>query len=184
MRKLFFLFIGFLIFGALFLFSFSKWYLKNPRWQADARITQKLQSLGDSALTTADVPVAAVLLFDQQIIGEGYNTVRSGMMAGGHAEINAISAAMKRTGVDSFMKLDRSRLMLVTTWEPCLMCRGAIVEYNIRHVVVMKTKPMDYWIKQWEKIARYEWHKQRSASDTLQDQLFRKHPLYHEQVNY
>lgn len=158
-----------------------KWYLKNGQWKPDSAVSAKLSQLGDSALNTLDVPVAAVLVYNNVIIGEGWNTVRRNSMAGGHAEINAISDAMRKTGVDSFMKLDREHLTLITTLEPCSMCEGAIVEYNIRHVIIMKSKSMYHWFKQWKKLARYEWNKQVATTDSLQDALFKKHPDYNEQ---
>ena len=156
----------------------TKWYLKNPRWKPDGTTATLLSKLGDSALLTADMPVAAVLLYNNAILGTGYNTVRKDLAAAGHAEINAISNSIRATGLDSFMKLDRSRLVLITTWEPCPMCRGAIIEYHINHVKVIKAKPMSYWYNQWTRGLGYEWNKEVAESDTLEEQLFRKHPLY------
>ena len=170
----------FILIGVLFCLQ-SKWYLKNPDYQPDPKISAKLTALGDSALKTADVPVAALLLYNDHIIGEGYNTVNKSNLAGGHAEINAISSAMNIMGADSFAKLDRNKLTLITTWEPCPMCAGAIVEYNIRHVVMMKSKPLTQWFDQWKKQLHYNWIRQGSTTDTLQEHLFRKHPLYNEQ---
>ena len=162
----------------IFLCTLPKWYLKNPGYKLESKMTERLTQLGDSALHTFDVPVAAVLLYNNNIIGEGYNTVNRDRQAGGHAEINAISDAMRKTGVDSFMKLDRRQLMLITTLEPCYMCRGAVVEYNIEHVVIVKPKSLYHWFKQWRKIEKYEWNKQAATTDSLQDVLFRKHPQF------
>ena len=155
-----------------------EWYLKNPRWKADENVTKQLGILGDSALLSLDVPVAAVLMYKEQIIGRGYNTVRRDNAAGGHAEINAISDAIKPIGLDSFMRMDRDKLVLITTWEPCYMCQGAIVEYNIRHVTALKTKSVRYWFNEWKKQEQYEWNKRAATSDTLQEALFKKHPAY------
>ena len=99
-----------------------------------------LATLGDSALQHMDVPVASILLYNDTVIGAGYNTVVALGEAGGHAEINAISSALRSMGRERFDSLDRNNLMLVTTFEPCLMCRGAIVEYRIRNVVFLKQK--------------------------------------------
>ena len=149
--------------------------------QPDAHIITTLARLGDSALNTGDIPVAAILLYNNDVLGAGYNTVKRNRLAGGHAEINALTDAMSKTGVDSFMRLDREHLTLITTWEPCPMCKGSIIEYNIRHVIVLKTKTMSYWLKQWEKSLKYEWNKQAAITDTLQLRLFEKHPLYDQQ---
>jgi tRNA(Arg) A34 adenosine deaminase TadA len=163
-------------------FSFpSKLYLKNPRWRPDSGITARLSLLADSAINTSDVPVAALLTYDNAVIGIGYNTVRRDRQAGGHAEINAISNAICNGDLDSFMKLDRSKLVLITTWEPCAMCRGAIIEYKIEQVNVLKMKSMFYWYRQWKEREKYEWNKRAAITDTLQEHLFRKHPLFKDQ---
>lgn len=182
MKRLIFIIVFVTISGCLFLLGVQqKWYIKNKRWDVSPGISKKLSALGDSAIGALDVPVAAILLYNNEIIGAGYNTVKKDSFAGGHAEINAISDAMHKTGLDSFMKLDRQQLVLITTWEPCLMCRGAIVEYNIQKVKIIKAKSLNHWCHQWKKALHYEWDKQAATADTLQDYLFRKHPLYNEQ---
>ena len=170
------------IFLALLLFLlYPKWYLKNKAAEVTNTEVALLRSLGDSALAAGDVPVAAILVYDNKILGKGYNTVKQNSCAGGHAEINAITDAMRLLGADSFMHINRARLLLISTWEPCMMCRGAISEYNIQHVVIMKTKSMRHWLKQWEKVLKYEWNKQATINDTLFSHLFMKHPAYGQQ---
>jgi len=160
----------------------SKWHFKNGRSRLDSNVSADLERLGDAAITTLDVPVAALLLYNNNIIGEGYNTVRRDMLAGGHAEINAISFAIRRAGgLDSFMNMDRKKLTLITTWEPCYMCQGAIVEYDIRHVIIIKSKPLLHWFRKWEQLEIYKWNKQEAVPDSLQDKLFRKHPFFEQE---
>ena len=168
-----------LFLAALTIFCFqSKWYIKNASWHPGKAVVAQLNGLGDSALQSSDIPVAALLQYKDEIMGAGYNTVRKGNAAGGHAEINAISAAMGKVGLDSFMKLDREKLTLVTTWEPCAMCRGAIVEYRINHVIVVKTKPLSFRWNDFKSTCLFEWKKQVSDIDSVQEDLFKKHPLY------
>lgn len=178
MRTISFLLFIILLAGAAIFFTQQRWHLKNKHWATTPAINSQLRTLGDSALRNADAPVASLLLYNGNVIGAGYNTVRKNTKAGEHAEINAISNAMARVGLDSFIHLNRDSLLLITTWEPCLMCRGAITEYNIPHVVVMRTKSLHHWMREWKKILKYEWNKQTTQNDTLQENLFRQSPMY------
>jgi tRNA(Arg) A34 adenosine deaminase TadA len=140
---------------------------------------ERLEALGDSALFSRDVPVAALLLSGSSIIGTGYNTVVRDHNAGGHAEINAISAALRFMGEERFRRLDRDSLVLVTTFEPCSMCRGAITHYRIRHVDIVKRKsPVDLLKEEWY-VFRYYWTRTFRGQESLQDCLFLRHPDYH-----
>src|SRR5689334_2202358 len=89
----------------------------------------QLKTLIDNAsqsLQSNDVPVGSLLIYSDTILSIGYNTVYRDSNAGGHAEINAISNAIQKIGFEAFSKLDRKKLVLVSTFEPCMMCRGAI----------------------------------------------------------
>ena len=130
------------------------------------------------ALKSEDVPVGALLLYNDTILSTGYNTVLRDSNAGGHAEINAISNAVRQIGFSSFSKLDRKKLILVSTFEPCMMCRGAIIEYNIRHVYFLKGKGLFHWLKNDAKQLRYEWNTSQAEGKELQDSLFLLHPKY------
>jgi tRNA(Arg) A34 adenosine deaminase TadA len=65
-----------------------------PKLTLDAVLIERLVSLGKKALDSNDVPIAALLLSNGEVIGEGFNTVLRDGNAGGHAEINAISSAI------------------------------------------------------------------------------------------
>lgn len=140
---------------------------------------KQLEDLGDSALISRDVPVAAILMYGRTKLGTGYNTVARDGNAGGHAEINAISSALRAVGDKGFTRLDRDSLLLVTSFEPCAMCRGALVTYNIRNVEILKTKSAFDLMKEDLKILRYYWHRAVAGPPALQDTLFRRHPDYH-----
>jgi tRNA(adenine34) deaminase len=103
-------------------------------------IIERLVMLAQRSLETLDVPIAAVLLYDEKVIGEGFNTVFRNSHAGEHAEINAISSAMRELGMKEFRRLDRKKLFLVSTFEPCLMCIGACINANIRTVYYLQPK--------------------------------------------
>jgi tRNA(adenine34) deaminase len=83
------------------------------------------------ALTTADVPVAALVLDAAGIpIGTGHNAREATHDPTAHAEIVAIRAAAAATG--SWHLEDTT---LVVTLEPCTMCAGAILQARIPRVV-------------------------------------------------
>jgi len=137
-----------------------------------------LKQLGDTALKSQDVPVAAVLLYNNKIIATGYNTLTKDQNIAAHAEINAINKLLQQTGMDSFRRMARSSLTLISTWEPCAMCAGSIVESGIENVIVLKSKSWKHRIKQERKRWLYQWRMKALKNDTVQMHLFRKHPEF------
>jgi len=141
-------------------------------------LKSRLAKLAAQSLQSGDVPVGAVLIYKNEVIGVGYNTVMKDSAAYGHAEINSISSAMKKTGSGAFYELDRNDLQLITTLEPCQMCKGAIVEYRIKHVSFMKAKDFAYWFKEnrWQLL--YQFKKKQVEGTGMQDSLLHLHPKY------
>src|ERR1017187_5428530 len=88
-----------------------KWYLLHPDVKIKASFRKELALLGSKAIASLDVPVGAILVYHDSIIGSGYNTVNKNHDAGGHAEINAISDALQRLGTEQFRLLDHSQLV-------------------------------------------------------------------------
>lgn len=82
------------------------------------------------ALQENEVPIGAVVVFRDQVIGLGHNTRENDQLATSHAEINAINQACQY--------LNSWRLegcSLYATCEPCLMCFGTISQARISKVV-------------------------------------------------
>lgn len=131
--------------------------------------------LASKALKSFDMPVGSLLIYSGSIIGKGYNTVISDTNVAGHAEINAINNAVKRIGLKQFNELDRDKLILVSTIEPCEMCKGALIHYNIKHVYFMKDKSPLHWNKKQIKSLRYEWYKRKIDGERHQDSLLLLH---------
>ena len=138
----------------------------------------RLLELASLSLESSDVPVGALLLYKGEIIGEGYNSVLRNAKAGEHAEVNTISDAIKSMGIDKFQSLDRNSLSLVTTFEPCLMCAGAFINYNIQDVFFMKEKDFAYTAKEEALFVRYLLRRKKIKSASEQELLFEKHPDY------
>lgn len=141
-------------------------------------IVQELSTLAFISLQSKDAPISSIILYNNRIIGRGFNTVLRDFTAGGHAEINAISDALHRISRKEFSTLNRDSLLLISTYEPCFMCRGAILEYNIRQVQFLKDKSVLHWLKEDFRSYRYQWQRIQVEPETLQDSLFHLHPDY------
>ena len=84
----------------------------------------------EKAYEAGEVPVGAVVVFKNRIIGQGYNQRERLNDPTAHAEIIAITAAANT--------LEDWRLndcFLFVTKEPCPMCAGAIVNARFKMVV-------------------------------------------------
>ncbi len=76
-----------------------------------------------------EVPVGAVVVKDNEIVGTGRNRREYGKNALYHAEIEAIDSACKNLGGWRLWQCD-----MYVTLEPCPMCAGAIVNSRIKTV--------------------------------------------------
>lgn len=97
---------------------------------------QRAIELARLAESRGEVPVGAVLVKDDQIIGEGYNSPISEKDPTAHAEIRALRDAAQRIG--NYRLLNTS---LYVTLEPCLMCVGAIVHARVSEVIFGASEP-------------------------------------------
>jgi tRNA(adenine34) deaminase len=82
------------------------------------------------AYDAGEVPIGAVLVFQNQIISTAYNQVESLKDATAHAEMLCLKKAAE--------KLDNWRLLdctLYCTLEPCLMCAGAMILSRVKTLV-------------------------------------------------
>jgi len=85
--------------------------------------------LAKEAARRGEVPVGAIVVFENRIIGRGYNRREIQGMPTYHAEILAIEEAARNLG--SWRLIDCE---LYVTLEPCIMCSGAIVQARIPKV--------------------------------------------------
>ena len=76
-----------------------------------------------------EVPVGAVVVKDNKIVGTGRNRREYGKNALYHAELEAIDSACKTLGGWRLWQCD-----LYVTLEPCPMCAGAIINARIKTV--------------------------------------------------
>lgn len=149
-----------------------------PAYVPTSAQAAELRALGIEAIRSGDVPVAALLLYRDTVIGRGFNTVLRDANAAGHAEVNAVNDALRTLGRDRFARLDRDSLLLLSTFEPCAMCRGMMQEDRILHMAFIKPKTLHHWIGQDLRALRTDLDARTSAPEGLQDSLFRMHPAY------
>lgn len=86
--------------------------------------------LAEKALDEGEVPVGAVIVQENRIIGRGYNQVEMLKDPTAHAEMIAISAACA-TLQTKYLK----GCSLYVTLEPCPMCSGAVVWSKLERIV-------------------------------------------------
>lgn len=111
-------------------------YIKN-RFQTSEENSARherfmLAALSEAAKAAAngDVPIGAVIVKDEVIIGRGYNMREAKQDALLHAETAAIRQACR------YLKSWRlSGCTMYVTLEPCLMCAGAIIQSRIDNVI-------------------------------------------------
>lgn len=92
--------------------------------------------LAEQAFEEGEVPVGAILVYNNNIIGKGYNQVERLNDPTAHAEMLAISAAC-----DTLGKKYLTDCTLYVTLEPCPMCSGALVWSKIGRVVFGAADP-------------------------------------------
>jgi len=143
-------------------------------------ITQKIVLLNHAkeAKLNGDLPISSLLIYNGKIIGQGFNTVERDSDLTGHAEINALRDAINKTSLDSFMKLDGNNLKIISTLEPCEMCKGVLLHYNIKNVEFLKDKSLYSDLYRNYNEFRYELNKKQISSSDLLDSLAILHPDY------
>ena len=84
----------------------------------------------ERALAKREVPIGAIVVAGDRVIGRGHNLVETLCDATAHAEMQAITAAMSTLGGKYL-----SDCTLYVTVEPCVMCGGALAWSQIGRVV-------------------------------------------------
>lgn len=93
----------------------------NPKNNHQMFMRQAL-SLAETAYDNGEVPVGAVVVYKNKVIGKGYNQTEMLNDPTAHAEMIAISSACAT--LENKYLIDCT---LYVTLEPCPMCAGAIV---------------------------------------------------------
>ena len=90
-----------------------------------------------SAAAKGEIPVGAVIVSQQQIIGQGHNQPISQHDPTAHAEIQALREACQH--IQNYRLPDDATLYV--TLEPCTMCVGALIHARIQRVVFAASEP-------------------------------------------
>lgn len=96
----------------------------------DIQYMQRAFELAQTAKEQDEVPVGAVILYEDKIIGEGWNQPVSSDDPSSHAEIIALRQAGHA--------LHNYRLpgaVMYVTLEPCAMCAGALVHARLAKLI-------------------------------------------------
>lgn len=96
----------------------------------DERWMRRALALAEKAGSAGEVPVGAIVVRDDEVLGEGWNHPISGCDPTLHAEVHALREAAARE-----QNYRLTGATLYATLEPCSMCAGAIVHARIAHVV-------------------------------------------------
>ncbi len=81
------------------------------------------------AFEADEVPIGAVAVYKNQIIGRGHNRTEQLQDSTAHAEIIAITAAANALGSWRLENVD-----VYVTIEPCIMCAGALVLARVKRI--------------------------------------------------
>jgi tRNA(Arg) A34 adenosine deaminase TadA len=107
------------------------WAVEDVNWM------QQALNLAKQGAAREEVPVGAILVHNQQIIGQGFNEPIGRHDATAHAEIIALRDACRH--------LNNYRLPLQTTLyvtlEPCTMCIGALIHARVDRLIYAASEP-------------------------------------------
>jgi tRNA(adenine34) deaminase len=84
----------------------------------------------EKAFAEDEVPIGAVAVYKNQIIGRGHNRTETLQDPTAHAEILAITAAANALNTWRLTDVE-----IYTTIEPCIMCAGALVLARVKKIV-------------------------------------------------
>ena len=103
----------------------------------DIAYMRQALALAQRAADQGEVPVGALVVFEDKVIGEGWNRPISTQDPTAHAEIVALRDAASRL---ANYRLTGSSLYV--TLEPCPMCAGAIVHARVARVIYGTIDPI------------------------------------------
>ena len=97
---------------------------------SDESFMREALALARQAEANGEVPVGAVIVVNNQIVGRGFNSPIATSDPTAHAEI----VALREAGTNAHnYRLEAATLY--ATLEPCVMCAGALVAARIRRLV-------------------------------------------------
>ena len=113
----------------------------------DEEYMRRALELAKRAQAEGEVPIGAVVVLQEEIVGEGWNRPIAANDPTAHAEIQAMRAASS-----SVKNYRLTGATLYVTLEPCDMCVGAMFHARIARVVYGATDPKKQVLKNQLKI--------------------------------
>jgi tRNA(adenine34) deaminase len=98
--------------------------------------------LARRAQDEGEVPIGALVVLQDEVLGEGWNRPIAADDPTAHAEINALRTAAKRQG-----NYRLTGATLYVTLEPCEMCMGAMFHARVARLVYGATDPKKQVLK-------------------------------------
>ncbi|OAI51163.1 zinc-binding protein [Betaproteobacteria bacterium SCGC AG-212-J23] len=108
----------------------------------DEEYMRRALELAKHAQSEGEVPIGALVVLEDRVIGEGWNRPIAGNDPTAHAEIQALRAASF-----SVKNYRLTGATLFVTLEPCDMCIGAMFHARIERVVFGATDPKKLVLK-------------------------------------
>lgn len=109
---------------------------KDDPARTDEKYMARCLELARQAADAGEVPVGAVVVLGDRIVGEGRNRTRERRNALAHAEMLALHEAFDTVGDGRMPEAE-----LFCSLEPCFMCTGALLHARIRRVVFGAADP-------------------------------------------
>lgn len=100
------------------------------RIQRDEKFMRMALNEAQKAFDMQEVPIGAVVVAGDRVVGRGHNMVETLCDATAHAEMQALTAAMSTLGGKYL-----NDCTIYVTVEPCIMCAGALAWSQIGRVV-------------------------------------------------
>jgi tRNA(adenine34) deaminase len=143
------------------------------------RYMRQVLALAAAALEQGELPIAAIVVLDDEIIAQATASEQREKRFLGHAELVALEAADKQ----QLSYEERSRARLVTNLEPCMMCMGAAMSFFLGEIIYGLESPGDgavelaqAWIRKEEDIPGYRVPRIRGG--TLREESIRLFEAY------
>jgi tRNA(adenine34) deaminase len=97
---------------------------------SDTDFMRRALLLAEQAAEEGEVPIGALLVLDNEVIGEGWNRPIASHDPTAHAEIMAL-----RAGAQAMKNYRLTDATLYATLEPCAMCLGAVLNARVSRLV-------------------------------------------------
>jgi tRNA(adenine34) deaminase len=108
----------------------------------DEQYMRRALELAQRAANEGEVPIGALVVLGEQVLGEGWNRPIAAHDPTAHAEIQALRAAAAETG-----NYRLTGATLYVTLEPCDMCVGAMFHARIARAVYGAADPKKQVLK-------------------------------------